>query len=52
MSKYLYFAAGLALLVLLIAVKSLYSDKSPSLSGDVAYLELQRLLTCCVFIWQ
>jgi len=39
MSKYLYFAAGLALLVLLLAAKSLYSDNQ-QLKEDKTVLEL------------
>ena len=38
MSKYLYFAAGLALLVLLLAAKSLYSDNQ-QLKEDKTKLE-------------
>ena len=38
MSKYIYFGAGLALLVLLIAVKSLYSDNQ-QLKEDKTKLE-------------
>ena len=38
MSKYIYFAAGLALLVLLLAAKSLYSDNQ-QLKGDKTKLE-------------
>jgi len=38
MSKYIYFAAGLALLVLLLAAKSIYSDnqqlKEDKANGD------------------